>query len=148
MDRQSRPERRFDRDEAADVLDLAAALEQRDKDLGEGLEVGDLRRIAEEIGISPEAVDAAIRTLNRQGRADSKETRKTARRRLRFIRHAMAYMTVIMILAVLDAVGGGDWWFFWFAGLWGILLALHGMRFVTRRNGPIDRRLSDGPDRG
>ena len=148
MDRERRQDQRFDRDEAADIFDLAAALEQGDKERGEGLGLDDLHRIGDELGISSAAIDRAIRSIRKDGRREAKAGKKTARRRLRFIRHAMAYVTVIVILALLDAVAGGGWWFFWFAGLWGILLALHAMRFVTRRNGPIDRRLAADSDGG
>ena len=148
MDRSRQDSPSFDRDEAADVLDLAAALEERDKERQERFDVDDVRRIAAELGISAAAVDEAVRTIRRQERSESKDAKTAVRRRLRFIRHAMAYATVIAILALLDAVAGGDWWFFWFAGLWGILLALHALRFATRRNGPIEKRLSGEPDSG
>ena len=42
-------------------------------------------------------------------------------------------------IALIDAINGGGWWFFYIAGGWGIALALHGMRFATRKDGPVEK---------
>jgi 2TM domain len=142
MDRVHQDRLRFDGDAAADIIDAAASMEQRPWFGGADLDRNDLHRIGEELGITPAAIDAAIAQMRCDDRRTGREARRVARRRLRFIRHAMAYVIVITLLALLDAIGGGDWWFFTIAFLWGIVLALHAMRFVTRRNGPVDRMLS------
>jgi hypothetical protein len=133
--------RRYGRDETADLLDLAAELESAGADHRFDLSQGDLYRIADEIGISASSVDAAIQARERSAKRDGRLERRTIRRRMRFIRHALAYTITVGILAVVDALGGGGWWFFYLAAAWGIVLALHAMRFVTRRNGPLERRV-------
>ena len=55
------------------------------------------------------------------------------------MRHAMAFTIVVAVLATVDALDGGGWWFIYIAGIWGIALALYGLRFATRRNGPLER---------
>lgn len=136
-------DRRYGREETADILDLAAALETSDAERQLDLSRDDLHRIAAELGISVAAVDAAIDDAARSDRVSARSNRKAVRRRMRFIRHAIAYAITVSILALVDALGGGGWWFFYVAALWGIVLALHGMRFVTRRNGPLEQRLTD-----
>lgn len=131
----------YGREETADILDLASELESAGDVLEPELTQRDLYRIADELGISADSVDAAIDERRRSHRETERASRRSVRRRMRFIRHAMAYIVVVGTLAVVDALGGGGWWFFYVAGLWGIALALHGMRFVTRRNGPLERRL-------
>jgi hypothetical protein len=132
----------FDSDETADILDLAGAIESAGNDRRLGLSRADLYRIADELGISSAAVDEAVRRMSRQDRRSVKESRSTVRRRMRFLRHVLAYTVTVSILALVDALGGGGWWFFYIAGLWGIILALHALRFVTRRNGPLEQRIA------
>lgn len=143
MDRIRQDNRRFGRDETADILDLAGELESRASGNDFDLDRRDLHRIAAEMGIPPETVDRAIRDLARSEKSDAKESRKGVRRRMRFMRHALAYAITISILALVDALGGGGWWFFYIAAFWGIALALHAMRFATRRNGPLERKLTE-----
>ncbi|MGI9667707.1 MAG: 2TM domain-containing protein [Acidimicrobiia bacterium] len=143
MDRMQQQATSYNRDETADILDLASELEDRSAAGEIDLSRSDLYRIAEEMNISPEAIDQAIRSLARARRTDAKEVKRSIKRRMRFVRHAMAYVITVSALAVVDALGGGGWWFFYVAGFWGILLALHALRFVTRRNGPLERRLYD-----
>ncbi|RPI23649.1 MAG: hypothetical protein EHM57_03680, partial [Actinobacteria bacterium] len=94
---------------------------------------------AGELGISREAVAMAVRRHRRLGRRESRLDARRVRRRMRFIRHATAYAVVVAFLVVADAAGGGGWWFFYPAALWGIVLTLHGLRFVTGRRGPVER---------
>ena len=133
--------RRYARDETAEILDLAASLETSSSERDLDLTRHDLYRIADELGISEAAVDEAIVGRSRTARSDARAARKAVRRRMRFIRHAVAYTIVVGMLALVDALGGGGWWFFYVAAIWGIALALHAMRFVTRRNGPLEQRL-------
>ena len=135
---------RYGRDETADIFDLAAEVQAREGGDELDLSRSDIYRIAEELGISRSSIDEAIRQMAKADRRDSKESRKSVKRRMRFIRHAMAYVITVSILALVDALGGGGWWFFYVAAIWGIILALHAMRFVTRRNGPLERRLAGG----
>lgn len=144
MERIHQDERRFDRDEVAEIFDLASAIEGTTGGVDRDISFDDLHRIANELGISQASVEAAVRDLGKRRREEVREARRAVRRRMRFIRHATVYMIVVLILAIVDALGGGGWWFFYVAGLWGILLAMHALRFITRRNGPLERRLVGG----
>lgn len=134
--------RRYGRDETADILDLAAALETTRDDRRNDLTRNDLYRIADELGISASSVDAAIDGRTREAKMGARASRSSLRRRMRFIRHASAYVVTVAILAAVDALGGGGWWFFYVAAVWGVVLALHATRFVTRRDGPLERRIA------
>ncbi len=142
MEQMSGDPLRFDREEAAEILDLAAAIEEMERGDDLDLTLVQVQSIAAELGISSSAVRRAIDTRNRDDRRSAKLSRKSIRRRMRFIRHASAYMVTIAILAVVDVLDGGGWWFFYVAGFWGIALALHGLRFVTRSGGPLHRRIT------
>lgn len=139
MERATRNREWFGRTEAANIFDLATALEDSSRGDGHDLTRDDLHRIGDEIGLSPAAIDAAIDDARRRQRSIDKESRRAARRRLRFMRHAMAFAIVIGVLAVVDTIDGGGWWFIYIAGIWGIALALYALRFFTRRNGPLER---------
>lgn len=132
----------FGRTETANIFDLATALEDSPGFDGRDLSRDDLYRIGEEIGLSPAAIDAAIGEARRRQRSTDKESRRAARRRLRFVRHVMAFTIVVSVLAVVDAIDGGGWWSVYIAAFWGIALALYGLRFFTRRNGPLERLIS------
>ena len=95
----------YGRDETAGIFDLAAELQAREDGDELDLSRGDLYRIAEELGISRGSVDEAIKQLARDDRRQSKEDRKSVKRRMRFIRHAMAYVITVSILALVDALG-------------------------------------------
>ena len=133
---------RFDREEAAEILDLAAAIEEFERDGDLDLTVAQIESVASELGISERSVRRAIDTRRRDDKQAAKLSRRSLKRRMRFIRHASAYAVTVSILAVIDALDGGRWWFFYVAGFWGILLALHALRFVTRSHGPVERRIT------
>ena len=134
----------YGRDETSDILDLAGELDETVRDGDVGLTRDDLYRIAGELDIDPAAIDQAIRQRARTATVSAKQSKKAVRRRMRFVRHALAYIITISLLAVIDALGGGGWWFFYVAGFWGIALALHALRFVTRRNGPLEKKMLEG----
>jgi hypothetical protein len=142
MDRVRQDDRRFDRGETADILDLASSLSGDAGADAFDLDRADLYRIAAELDIPPSAIDHAIGELARRRRSETKEMRRAVRRRMRFIRHLVAFAVVVSVLAIVDILDGGGWWFFYVAALWGIAVALHGSRFITRRDGPLERRLS------
>ena len=61
---------------------------------------------------------------------DGDEEYRRARRRVRrvmgFYRHLSTYVSVILVLLVIDIVTGPDeFWVQWVALVWGIILALH-----------------------
>lgn len=141
MDRMQDRRQVYGREETSEILDLAGELDETVRDGDVGLTRDDLYRIARELEIDPAAIDQAIRDQARTATVSAKQGKKAVRRRMRFARHAMAYIITISLLAVVDALGGGGWWFFYIAGFWGIALALHGLRFVTRKDGPLEKKL-------
>lgn len=141
MDRMQDRRELYGREDTSEILDLAGALDHSDRDPDLGLTRQDLYRIADELDIDPAAIDQAIRQRAKNATVSAKQTKKAVRRRMRFVRHTLAYIITISVLAIIDALDGGGWWFFYVAGLWGIILALHAARFVTRKNGPLETKM-------
>ncbi|MEN8114849.1 MAG: 2TM domain-containing protein [Actinomycetota bacterium] len=138
MDRQ-RQERWFPRDEVGDIIDVAARLDELvDGRTDQGLTFDQLVRVAGEVGISQDAVERAIVEERRRRSVDEREARKRVRRRMRFVRHAMVYALVVSALLLIDVLNGGGWWFYYIAALWGAVLAIQGLRFLTRKKGPLE----------
>jgi DNA-binding phage protein len=135
-------EQRFPREDVGDIIDLAARLDDLVEDPTDlGLTFEQLVRVAGEVGISRDAVERAVRDQRRQKTVDEREAKKRVRRRMRFIRHILVYLVVVSSLFLIDALNGGGWWFFYIAALWGAVLAIQGMRFVTRRKGPLEQAM-------
>jgi hypothetical protein len=138
MERQ-RQERRFPRDEVGEIIDVAARLDElADGASAPGLTFDQLVRVASEVGISRHAVERAVSEARKRRSADEREALKRVRRRMRFVRHAMVYALVVSALLLIDVLNGGGWWFYYIAALWGAMLAIQGMRFLTRRRGPLE----------
>jgi hypothetical protein len=139
-----RQERRFPRDEVGEIIDLAARLDNLVEDPSDqGLTLEQLVHVADEVGISRQAVESAVAKEGKRRSRDGREARKRVRRRLRFVRHAMVYALVVSALLLIDVLNGGGWWFFYVAALWGAILALQAMRFMTRRKGPLEQAMLD-----
>lgn len=143
MDAQQQGQR-FARDEVGDIIDVAAHLDSLAEDSTDrGLTLDQLVHVAEEVGISRSAVEKAVRAQNRRRVVDERAAKKRVRRRMRFVRHAMVYALVVSSLLLVDVLNGGGWWFFYVAALWGAILALQAMRFLTRKKGPLEQALLD-----
>lgn len=141
MDAQQQ-ERRFPRDEVGDIIDVAARLDDLVNDpTDRGLTFEQLVHVADEVGISRAAVERAVREEGKRRSIDAREAKKRVRRRMRFFRHAMVYALVVTALLLIDVLNGGGWWFFYVAALWGAVLAIQAMRFLTRRKGPLEQAL-------
>lgn len=132
-------ERRFSVEEVGELIDLAARLDELAT--SDGLLYDDLLGVADEVGISPAAIERALVEERANRRWMTKQAGRRVRRRMRFVRHTVVYAVVVSSLFLIDALNGGGWWFFYVAALWGALLALHGMRFVTRKSGPVEQAL-------
>ena len=132
-------ERRYSVEEVGELIDIAARLDERAT--SDGLLHEDLLRVADEVGISPAAIERAVVEDRANRRRMTKQARKRVRRRMRFVRHTIVYAVVVSSLFLIDALNGGGWWFFYVAALWGALLALQGMRFLTRKSGPVEQAL-------
>jgi len=129
---------RFDSDDVGDLVDVAARLD----DLTDNrVSYAQLIAIAEELGVPEEAIRTALADRDRERRANTKLAKKQVRRRMRLIRHAAVFTIVIVALFAVDALGGDGWWFGIVAALWGVVLALHALRFATRRSGPLEAYL-------
>ena len=129
-------EQRFSVEEVGELIDLAARLDELAT--SDGLLYDDLLRVADEVGISPAAIERAVVEDRASRRRITKQARKRVRRRMRFVRHTVVYAVVVSSLLLIDALNGGGWWFFYAAALWGAALALQGTRFLTRRSGPVE----------
>ena len=139
-----RQERRFPRDEVGEIIDLAARLDDLVEDpTDQGLSLDQLVHVADEVGISRQAVERAVAEERKRRSTGERDARKRVRRRMRFVRHAMVYALVVSALLLIDVLNGGGWWFFYVAALWGAVLALQAMRFMTRRRGPLEQALLD-----
>ena len=135
-------ERRFPRDEVGDIIDVAARLDDLVEDpTDRGLTLDQLVHVAAEVGISRHAVEKAIREEGKRRAVDDREARKRIRCRMRFVRHALAYIIIVSSLLLVDALNGGGWWFFYVAALWGALLAIQALRFLTRKKGPLEQAM-------
>ena len=137
-----RQELRFPRDEVGEIIDLAARLDDLVEDpTDQGLSLEQLVHVADEVGISRQAVERAVAEERKRRSTGERDTRKRVRRRMRFVRHAMVYALVVSALLLIDVLNGGGWWFFYVAALWGAVLAIQAMRFMTRRRGPLEQVL-------
>lgn len=134
-------EQRFSVEEVGELIDLAARLDELAT--SDGLSHDELVRVADEVGISREAIERAVVEDRANRRRMTKRARKQVRSRMRFIRHATVFSIVVSALLLIDALGGGGWWFYYVAAVWGAVLALQGMRFLTRKSGPVERALLD-----
>lgn len=137
-----RQEQRFPRDEVGEIIDLAARLDDLVEDSTDrGLTLEQLVHVADEVGISRRAVEQAVAQERKRRSIDERDARKRVRRRMRFVRHALVYALVVSALLLIDVVNGGGWWFFYVAALWGAVLALQAMRFMTRKRGPMEQAM-------
>lgn len=137
-----RQEQRFPRDEVGEIIDLAARLDDLVEDSTDrGLTLEQLVHVADEVGISRRAVEQAVAQERKRRSIDERDARKRVRRRMRFVRHAMVYALVVSALLLIDVVNGGGWWFFYVAALWGAVLTLQAMRFMTRKKGPMEQAM-------
>lgn len=138
-------ERRFSVEEVGELMDLAGRLD--DLATSTGLSYDELLRVADEVGISRAAIERAVVEERADRRRINKQARKQVRRRMRFIRHVTVYLVVVSSLLLIDALGGGGWWFYYVAAIWGAMLALQGMKFLTRRSGPIEQAMMERESR-
>jgi hypothetical protein len=57
---------------------------------------------------------------------DYRRARKRVRRMMAFYRHLTTYITVIVVLFILDIITGPeDFWVHWVAIIWGAILLIH-----------------------
>ncbi len=136
MDREQpyRPER-FTQDEMSEILEVAARLDGVTSAPDE-ISLDELTQIAEELGISPEAVEQVVSGRADKARAErealaveQEEARELARKKKRAWRswraHVASFVAVMLGLILLDMVTGpGAWWYYPAIG-WGMGLGVH-----------------------
>lgn len=131
MDRDRAKRQRFSTDEMSEIIETAARLDGVSHDPNE-VTLDEIKQIAAELGISDEAVFAAIakrREAEAAERAEAEvraeERRKRARAWRAWRAHLASYIAVIFGLILLDLVTGpGAWWYFPAIG-WGMGLGVH-----------------------
>lgn len=139
MAQMKRMQRTFSTEEVGELIELAARLD--DLAGSGGLDYDQLVRVADEVGISRRALERAVSAERAERRMVEKQARKQVRRRMRFVRHTAVYAVVVSSLLLVDALNGGGWWFYYVAAVWGAVLALQGMRFLTRKSGPLEQAM-------
>ncbi|MDH3500632.1 MAG: 2TM domain-containing protein [Acidimicrobiia bacterium] len=130
----------FTYDEVGDVIKSATRLQQlADEQQGTGeVTMEQLREIAVELKISPEALRQAIATSDR----DLKSVRRRVRRKLWWVRHAGTYAAIMIGVTGIDlAEGNGiDWAYYPILG-WGIWVGIHAAHAFSGGGSALERRL-------
>lgn len=68
--------------------------------------------------------------------------RQVARRKMDFLRHAIIYLVVMAVLAIINNVtGGGYQWWLWPALGWGIGVVAHFLSAFLYSGGSLEKRL-------
>jgi len=68
--------------------------------------------------------------------------RQVARRKMDFLRHAIIYLVVMAVLAIINNVtGGGYQWWLWPALGWGIGVVAHFLSAFLYSGGNLEKRL-------
>jgi hypothetical protein len=131
MDRE-RPERqRFTTDEMGEIIETAARLDGVSHDPN-AVTLDEIAQVAAELGISDEAVMAAVAERRREAeaeRAEEEQRRELRRKRARAWRawraHIASYISVMLGLVLLDLVTGPGGWWYYPAIAWGMGLGVH-----------------------
>lgn len=130
----------FTYDEVGEVIKNATRLQQlADAREGAGeVTMEQLREIASELRVSPEALAQAIATTE----SEMKTVRRRVRRKLLWFRHAGTYSGVMVGLAGIDWFSGSgiDWVYFPVIG-WGMFLAAHASYAFSGRGSTLEQRL-------
>lgn len=110
----------YERHEVEEILRLALTSH------GDGaISHEDLLAAAAEVGIRPEAVEAAAERWRTEQQEARQRTRIMQRRRNGFIRHLLSFVGVIGTLLAFNLAFGGPYWFYFPALFWSIPLVLH-----------------------
>jgi hypothetical protein len=132
------PERTYTDAQVREILRRAV---ERGTDAG-GLGHDDLMAAAREVGIAPEAVEAAITELEAEGEL-KQELAKLERERRRDLASNFATWAIVNAgLFGIDWATGGGWWFYWPLGTWGIFLLLR-LKSEIFSNPASDRRTAE-----
>ena len=112
--------RQYDDDEVNRILQRALKLKQ-----AHGISYQDLVVTAQEIGIDPQSIDAAIKQEQRDSKKERITKARLKRRKESLYSHLWTYLIVNSVLLIINKFTPGPWWFQWSVFGWGIGLAFH-----------------------
>jgi hypothetical protein len=118
-------ERRYTDEEAREILRRAMESEQA---AAEGLDHQDLIDAAEEVGISPDAMRRAADELRVESEASRELDARRRGKQRRWFGSLGTFAVVNGFLYLLDALTPGGPWFYWPLLIWGMVVALGGLR--------------------
>jgi len=113
-------EQKYSEDEVQRIIRRALRREPR-----EAINHAELLETGRELGIDPEAIEAAIAEEQAESQSETQRRERERRRKAEFYAHFWSFVIVIGALAVINLFTGGAWWFQWPALAWGIGLAFH-----------------------
>jgi hypothetical protein len=101
-------QRSYTRDEMEEILRRAA---ERTQEAEDGVRHDDLVAAAREVGIDPDAIDAALAELGEEKTAEAAAARWTRDARRRFVSHFSTYAIVMAFLVSLNVLATPEiWW--------------------------------------
>jgi hypothetical protein len=112
--------RQYDSDEVTRIIRRALKLKQEDT-----ISHQDLIETAQEIGIDPQILEAAILQEQREQKKERFRMNRLKRRKRGFYSHLWSYLIVNVALVLINHFSPGPWWFQWSVLGWGIGLAFH-----------------------
>lgn len=127
--------RTYTRAEADEIL--RRALAQQDAD---GINHEDLVAAAREVGIPADAIERAAHQLAEHGAVNTRKEVIRRRRRRAFWRHVLTYTIANAGIFAVDWLDGGPWFFYWPLIVWGVVLALIGLRQLAPDEESLTRR--------
>lgn len=130
-------DRRYTDEEVGEIIRIASRLDDAVMGLpSAGLSLGDVRRIASELGIADSAVAEAVARHALEERRRSRFGRLRRVWRLALNVHLFVYATAIVGMAGIDLVSGGGFDFVQYPLFgWGVLVAWHaGLTWLLGRN--------------
>ena len=105
----------YDQDEVSRIIRRALKIKNEDK-----ISHQDLIETAKEMGLDPKIMEAAIEQELREIKKTRTRMASLKRRRMCFFRNLSSYIIVIGMLALINFLTPGPWWFQWPALGWGI----------------------------
>ncbi len=138
---QEQQPRRYTQDEVGDLIETASKLEWAAATSSTtDVSLEELKSIASEMGISDQALAAALAKQQREDR-EAEVVRAEARKRQKRVKaawtawrtHIAVYVAVILGLAVLNLITGGPAWVQYPAAGWGIGLFVHTAVMLANR---------------
>lgn len=112
--------KQYSKEEVDRIIRRALKLKQTDS-----INHQELVDTAREVGINPQALEAAIEEDQKVFEKEKARRKRLVRRKARFHRHLWSYVIVMGALLIINTMTPGPWWFQWPALGWGIGLAFN-----------------------